>query len=156
MGVHSTVFLGPFIELHTKLVPYTRDTCNQPAICPKPSSGFCSQCGKPAEKRLEQSVTESPNVWQLEEKIHEALYRLGPSVDQKDRRIYRLGANEHRGCSRKFEWSHDEGRVCLVTPAMIEDELRWFKNAFAKELGTIRDLPFLWVEIHWGQVIYWS
>jgi len=159
MSVHARVYLGPFLELHTRVTPIVRDTCPKPSDCPQQSEGFCVRCGKPAKQRLVNSTEESPDLHTIlsQKDLFEVFSYLGEEKREGDLRTHRLNPNKDRETPRKFFWSRSSGddEVVLITPQMISEEMRWFQYAFLQELETLRALQFPLFEIRWGRVIDW-
>lgn len=138
-------FLGPYVELQARRVPFTRNVCES-FTCPKPEQGFCSQCGRRADQRLIPGFYPSPNI---PSNIYgEALSPMQDDQVLGEMVVFRMGPNHHRGCARRF--NSETPLNIIITPAMIEDELRWFTSAFAPELDILRALNFPVFEIRWG------
>lgn len=154
MSVQPHIFLGPYAEIHAKRVPFVQDTCTKPSLCPRPETGFCSLCGKSALDRLRKSTTHHPD---LHQGLDQNIFELINEENKEDHTIFRLGPNQHRGCSRKFTWStyNGNGPTTIISPTLISDEMRWFQTSFKVELEQLRALQFPVFEIRWGQIIYW-
>lgn len=159
MSVKPHVYLGPYVEVCTRRISSMRNTCPQPTSCPKPETGFCAVCGKPAQQRMSLITTPEPDIQKhLRWPLLDILVVQGEPEVQGDLTLFRLVPNKDRGAPRRFEWStyDGEGRTTLVSSTMIHDEMRWFQRAFKLELERLELIQFPRFEICWGQIIYWE
>jgi len=159
MSVHPYTYLGPFAEVQVRRVQSKRDSCTQPSVCPKPETGFCAQCGKPAAQRLITITTYDPDLrGYLDEHLLDVLVVQGVPENRKDHTLFRVVPNEKREATRKFGSDLVDGggdAITEITPTLISDEMRWFRRAFKQELEQLQALQFHSFEIRWGQIIYW-
>jgi len=160
MGIDRWSYLGPYAELPVKLKTTRRDMCPRAADCPNPTEGqFCSVCGIQVAKRFHEFQAADPPVpdfvWkELNEALMTADGSTGPARIDAESVVYRLIGNTSRVNQPREFHLDSQGEIVLdLAPVNVQDEIAWFKRAFAAEFMKVQEtyggILFRWGFLQW-------
>jgi hypothetical protein len=162
MGIDRWTYLGPYAELPLTLKTTRRDMCPEPAQCPNPDplkSQFCATCGMQTSKRFHEFQAADPPLPDfLFQELNEALFTAdgmgGPTRIDAEHVVYRLIGNVAKSDKpREFHLDTDGDLAMDLTTMNMQDEIAWFKRAYAAEFMKVQQtyggIVFRWGFLRW-------
>jgi hypothetical protein len=153
MGVQKCLYLGPYVECTYKpstRVEHVRGCTNKECKKhprkrgPDAEGNFCSTCASP-NGPIPFEVKDRPDHVEVTD---EKLFKINSDDDENDKYLW-LAPNVIREGAPRPDVDDDREIHLDLAAAKPEDEIAWFKDAFAKELWKL-EAAYATVTVKWG------
>jgi hypothetical protein len=158
MGADHNVYVGPYLwcpNPETKK-PVTHEGCPRCQI--RTNGKFCSRCGTRRDKYEKVETANKVSYQDVDEAIPELynkLHGLSPYDLNEEANIYLPNLRMIKG--REPSFSRNDGKVGRqeITTERIDQEIKFFKEKYAKEIEVLRGL-FGEAKVEHGVVVYFN